>query len=481
MKLFFILTVLTFYQSEAQKLRFAPASNPDEIISLPGLKTPPKFKQYSGYLNATIDGDRKLHYWFVESQNNPASDPVLLWLNGGPGCSSLDGFLSENGPFKVLDGGTGLVPNPYSWNTVANVLYLESPVGVGFSYSVSKNVTSNDDSVAKENYQALVNFFTKYPQFVKNKLFISGESYAGIYIPLLGVEILNGTEKLNLQGLAIGNGFYSRQHNADAVVYYAYYHGIVGHLLWQSLLKDCCSPQGCSFYNVSQACQPHVDQVLHFVNDIGLNDYSIYLDCAGGIRADSTTLKRFQFDLKSVTGSKIKEQPKMQHSRVNGTSFASIPYHQMYPQLGGELKCVDTTAETTYLNRADVQNALHIASGLPPWSVCSDAVHDAYTRIYNDMLPQFKTLLANYTFLVYNGDTDIVCPLNAASAFVADLNLNLTSEYRPWMYEKQVAGFVEVQGNLTLLTVKGSGHMVPQWRPPQALQMISNFLKGVPQ
>lgn len=97
------------------------------------------------------------------------------------------------------------------------------------------------------------------------------------------------------------------------------------------------------------------------------------------------------------------------------------------------------------------------------------------------MFPQFEALLGKYPILVYNGDADIVCPLNSAAEFVAGLNLNSTGDRRPWYNDDQVAGFVEERGPLTLMTVKGSGHMVPQWRPAQAFQMISNFLKGKPQ
>ena len=94
------------------------------MTSLPGYSDPINFDQYSGYLNGSVDGNIQLHYWLVESQSNPGKDPLVLWLNGGPGCSSLDGFLEEHGPFLVDDSGTTLHHNPYSWNKIANMLYL---------------------------------------------------------------------------------------------------------------------------------------------------------------------------------------------------------------------------------------------------------------------------------------------------------------------------------------------------------------------
>jgi cathepsin A (carboxypeptidase C) len=103
----------------------------DEIHDLPGLESKPKFRQYCGYLNASED--RKLHYWFVESQSHPKTDPVILWLNGGPGCSSLEGLFTENGPFRVTEDGKNLTFDQFSWNTVANVWKhrLESDILIG--------------------------------------------------------------------------------------------------------------------------------------------------------------------------------------------------------------------------------------------------------------------------------------------------------------------------------------------------------------
>ncbi|CAG2111856.1 unnamed protein product, partial [Medioppia subpectinata] len=106
------------------------AVNEDEIQSLPGLSEAINFKQYSGYLS--IGDGKHYFYWFVESQKDPKTAPVVLWLNGGPGCSSLFGKLQENGPFKVTPNGLNLTLNPNAWNIEANVVYFESPVGIGF-------------------------------------------------------------------------------------------------------------------------------------------------------------------------------------------------------------------------------------------------------------------------------------------------------------------------------------------------------------
>lgn len=177
----------------------------DEIKSLPGLNGTVPFRQYSGYLDG--GKGRRLFYWLAESEKSPADDPLVLWLNGGPGCSSLEGLFSENGPFRVQADGKSLQRDPFSWNAIANVLFLESPVNVGFSYlDSSSNLTEaelyNDEATVEAKYQALLDFFIKYPNLKKHKLYITGESYAGVYIPLLTRMILEKKKEndFNLQG-----------------------------------------------------------------------------------------------------------------------------------------------------------------------------------------------------------------------------------------------------------------------------------------
>ena len=142
---------------------------------------------YSGYLK--VDESKALHYVFIGSQDK-ASDPVVLWFNGGPGCSSLEGLFQEHGPCVIGDGETEIKTNPWSWNLRAHVVYIESPAGVG--YSIANNTEDwiqNDYSQSEDLFTALKDFYVKFPQLKANDLYISGESYAGIYVPYLGWRI----------------------------------------------------------------------------------------------------------------------------------------------------------------------------------------------------------------------------------------------------------------------------------------------------
>ena len=109
----------------------------DKITDLPGLHYDPGFDMYSGYFTVNREHDRNLFYWYVESQGDPSADPVIFWTNGGPGCSGMYAFAVEHGPFFITSKGN-LFDNPHSWNKNANILYVESPAGVGYSFSAAR-------------------------------------------------------------------------------------------------------------------------------------------------------------------------------------------------------------------------------------------------------------------------------------------------------------------------------------------------------
>ena len=145
---------------------------------------------YSGYL--IINEIKKLHYMFNFAIENWEKKPLILWLNGGPGCSSLDGWVNEHGPMLLGEDGKFKLNN-YTWIKEANIIYLESPGNVGFSLINSTNKTDlylDDNITAEDNLIAVLDFFKKYPEFNKSDFYIAGESYAGIYVPILAYKII---------------------------------------------------------------------------------------------------------------------------------------------------------------------------------------------------------------------------------------------------------------------------------------------------
>jgi cathepsin A (carboxypeptidase C) len=118
----------------------------------------PSVKQLSGYLD--ISDSKHLFFWFEESRHKPKDDPLVLWLNGGPGCSSTTGLLFELGGCSVTDEGNNVTRNENSWNDVANVLFLDQPVGVGYSYSEDGGI-NNSPAAAEDVYAFLILFISQ--------------------------------------------------------------------------------------------------------------------------------------------------------------------------------------------------------------------------------------------------------------------------------------------------------------------------------
>lgn len=170
----------------------------DRVLALPGWEGELPSRMYSGYLN--ISASKHLHYIFVEKE--PAGGPsmrsgnadgpldgavaVNAWFNGGPGCSSLDGFVYENGPFRLVKGDPHRLERfPYAWSKLSHMLYVEQPVGVGFSYSDDESeYVTDDDQSGLDNLAAIEKFYELYPELRDSELVLTGESYAGIYIPV---------------------------------------------------------------------------------------------------------------------------------------------------------------------------------------------------------------------------------------------------------------------------------------------------------
>ncbi|KAF2597805.1 hypothetical protein F2Q68_00009130 [Brassica cretica] len=152
----------------------------DLVARLPGQ---PKvlFRQYAGYVDVDSETGRSLFYYFVEADTHPETKPLTLWLNGGPGCSSLGGgAFTELGPFYPTGDGRGLRINSMSWNKASNLLFVESPAGVGWSYSnTSSDYNTGDETTANDMLVFLLRWFSKFPELKARDFFLTGESYAG--------------------------------------------------------------------------------------------------------------------------------------------------------------------------------------------------------------------------------------------------------------------------------------------------------------
>nr|CAH8865604.1 unnamed protein product [Trichobilharzia regenti] len=451
----------------------------DRIVDLPGVDTPPIFKQYSGYLSGA-DDNIQLHYWLVESSFDPEAAPLLLWLNGGPGCSSLEGLVSENGPYKLVKG-PKLVENQFSWNKFANVLYLEAPAGVGFSYSINGSLHTDDDITSENNFYALLNFLKKFPEYEKRDFYIAGESYAGVYVPTLALRVIN-SDKFNLKGIAVGNGYVHDEFLDNSALYFAYYHGLVDEDQWNTLLTQCCQvgyPTKCLFTrNASDFCDAIIGQIAGSVMT-EMNIYNIYSECEGGITPHHPTSS----DKHSDFGNLFRKNKYMQeHRQLLRTMGRKLQTRLAIP-------CLNDSTIRGYFNSSDVRKAIHVREDIPvEWDICSQEVNFGYTRQYTDLSSQYTQLLqSGVNILIYNGDTDMACNYIGDEWFVDNLNLPVEMNRTSWYYT-EVDGTQQVGGYwkgyklhkslLVYTTIHGAGHMVPQDKPVAAYSMMSIFVQA---
>lgn len=425
-------------------------SEVDKISSLP---QQPKvgFQQYAGYITVDEVQKRALFYYFVEAEVEPASKPVVLWLNGGPGCSSVGaGAFVEHGPFKPTK--NGLIKNDYSWNKEANMLYLESPAGVGFSYSTNESFydSVNDYLTARDNLIFLQHWFTKFSEYKNNEFFITGESYAGHYVPQLAQLIVQTKSKFNLKGIAIGNPLLEFNTDFNSRAEYLWSHGLISDSTYDSFTKIC---------NFSQIRRQYASGALTTV-------------CARVNRLVSMEVSRY-IDSYDVT------------LDVCLSTVEQQTYVLTQLQEGEKIDVCVEDETFTYLNRKEVQEALHAKLvGITTWTTCSGVLKYNMQNLEIPTINILGTLVkSGVRVLVYSGDQDSVLPLIGTRSLVnglaKDIGLNTTESYRTWFNGRQVAGWTQVYGDmLSLATIRGASHEAPFSQPGRSLVLLKAFLEG---
>ncbi|KAF3537527.1 hypothetical protein F2Q69_00018612 [Brassica cretica] len=203
---------------------------------LPGLEGPLPFELETGYVSVGESGDVELFYYFVKSERNPDKDPLMIWLTGGPGCSSICGLLFANGK-QIF---------------VANILYLESPAGSGYSYAKTRRAAETSDTKQIHQIdQFLRSWFVDHPEFISNSFYVGGDSYSGKIVPGVVQQISLGNEKgltplINIQGYVLGNPAVRTNLEPNHRVSFAHRMGLISDELHESLERNC----GGKFFNV---------------------------------------------------------------------------------------------------------------------------------------------------------------------------------------------------------------------------------------
>ncbi|XP_003387315.1 PREDICTED: serine carboxypeptidase-like 49 [Amphimedon queenslandica] len=402
---------------------------------------PDNVTQYKGYIDLQSKGGVGVHlfYWFFESRSAPSTDPLVIWLTGGPGCSSELGLFLENGPF-IINGTSTPTYNPYGWNSFANIIYIDQPGGTGFSYVDKPSEYVHDETqLAIDLWNMMLAFYEKYPKYSKLDLYIFGESYAGHYVPAFARAILasNSIYSENLKGIAIGNGWTDPLVQYTQFAPFALHAGIIDQATADAANKmyPACRDLiiAKKYEEAYDKCEKMSDFILNEAQKkLGrsINPYDIKLDCP-------------------VPG------------------------------------CFDISNLTSFLNRSDVHEDLGV--GTHQWQMCSELVEK---NLINDEVLSFKSALSmvlqeKKRVLIYSGKWDYVCNYFGGRAWTKLVewegqNQFNSASYKAWMVDGAIAGEVKAYSDLTLLEVNNAGHQVPMFVPKQALDILDRFIKNKP-
>ncbi|CAJ2638058.1 unnamed protein product [Trifolium pratense] len=427
------------------------ASEADKVIRLPDQ---PKvdFQQFAGYITVDEVNQRNLFYYFVESEFDAVSKPVVLWLSGGPGCSSIgQGAFSEHGPFHPTKKG-GLVKNRYSWNRVANMLYLESPAGVGFSYSTNTSdyFMVNDERTARDALVFLQGWFTRFQKYQNSDVFITGVSYAGHWAPQIAELILQTKPSFNLKGIAMGNPLLEFTTDYNSRAEFLWSHGLIS-VETYGMLRTVCNYAQIMRENIYGTLSTTCKQVLYqFSKEVGR------LVDSFNIMEDICLPSEFQW--------------------VNET-----------PMDDGEKRDVCVEHETpSYMNRGEVREAIHAKlMGITEWTICSTVLLYNRKNFEDPIISLLGRLVkSGVRVMVYSGDQDAYLPLIGTHSLLQGLakDIGLDREgHRSWFDGPQVAGWTETYGdNLTFATIKGAGHAAAASQPRRSLRLFKSFIEGKP-
>ncbi|KAF2677492.1 serine carboxypeptidase-like protein [Lentithecium fluviatile CBS 122367] len=444
-------------------------------------------ESYAGLLpiSDSPDETRKLFFWFFPSTLSQTPEEVVIWLNGGPGCSSLSGFLTENGPFTWMSGTMAPVQNPYSWNNLTNMIWVEQPVGVGYSQG-SPNIT-DEVELATEFRGFWKNFITTFD--MQNwGVYVTGESYAGYYVPYIadGFIQANDTEYFNLKGISINDpiiGDDTVQQQVVILPYVEYWNNLM--YLNSTFLDQMRERQ--EFCNYTS----YWDTYFKFPPPEG--PFPVLPD---PFDSDEYTCDMFD----NFYGAILEVNPCFNIYHISET--CPHPFSQLGIVNTGDYQ---PPGAQVYFNRTDVQEALHAVVGTN-WMQCTDInvfgngndsshASDASVGPANNGVLQRVIEYTNNT-IIGSGDLDMLLSTNGTLLAIQNMTWNgmqglqaypstpLYAPYHPEYNGGALAG-AGIQGKwshergLTFYTAQLAGHELPGYTPGVAYRMLEILLGRV--
>ncbi|VFQ94629.1 unnamed protein product [Cuscuta campestris] len=461
------------------------AASGSPVKFLPGFDGPLPFQLQTGYIGVGDGEEVQLFYYFIKSESNPKDDPLILWITGGPGCSPLRAINQEIGPLLLepveYDDGSlpRLLPYPYSWTKVASFIFLDLPVGTGFSYATTSTALQSDNLLTGTNaYEFLQKWLVENPQFLANPFYVGGDSYSGITVPIITEMISNGNERgikpfVQLQGYILGNPLTSPADSNNRIPF-AHRMALISDDLYQELKRD-CKGEYVDTDLTNLLCQQHLQTYTQSIEGIYLSNILEPIcvtsdddDSFSSIEASASSSRPF-----------LPTLPSGQHTRYLFDKYYKQKRRLKNPDLLPRLKCRDDWFKLSeyWANNDRSQEALHVRKGTKEkWEHCTSNL--PFTQVVRNVTPYHVRLSRmGYRSLVYSGDHDMVIPYLSTHAWIKSLNYSVVEDWRPWMVEGQVAGYTTTYANqMTFATVKGGGHTAPEYRPSECLEMFKRWI-----
>lgn len=389
-------------------------------------------ESYSGFVTVDAKHNSNLFFWYVAAKNNREQAPLLVWLQGGPGASSLFGLFEENGPFHIHKN-MSVKHREFSWHQNHHMIYVDNPVGTGFSFTDSdEGYSTNEEQVGENLLKFIHQFFVLFPNLLSHPFYVAGESYGGKYVPAFGHAIHNSQNqpKINLQGLAVGDG-YTDPLNQLNYGEYLYELGLIDLNARQKFDQDTAAAIACA----ERKDMPCANKLIQ-----GLFD---------GVDGQESFFKK-------VTG-----------------------LESYYNFIKGDEDKDSTLVD--FLSHPEVRKGIHVGE-LPFHSL--DEHNKVAEKLSNDQMdtvaPWVSELLSHYRMLFYNGQLDIICGYPMMVDFLMKLPFDGDNEYKQanrevYRVDGEIAGYKKKAGRLQEVLVRNAGHMVPRDQPKWAFDMISSF------
>ncbi|AOW01259.1 pheromone-processing carboxypeptidase KEX1 [Yarrowia lipolytica] len=434
----------------------APPSQSDYFVRhIPGLDSVDNYTMHSGNILTDAAHNGNLFFWLVEAQYKITERPkTIVWFNGGPGCSSMDGALLEVGPFRIVDDKLRVDPNKGSWHKYANVLFVDQPYGTGYSYSDTDSYLTGLGQVGDEMDSFMTQFLKLFPERAHDDFYLAGESYAGQYIPYIATK-LQQTRTVDLKGLLIGNGWMDPANQYYQYVPYALDYGVIEKT--EEHVKD--------LKELTDTCE----RAINIAKDKNNGRLPVHIRACEDIMNGIVELSRNE-----------RSAPESEGICVN---YYDVSKEDKWPSCGMNWPEI-LPYVTDWLRQDATVQALNVNNDKQEsWQECNGAVGSRMRQGNDDaavyLLPD---LLESMEILFFNGDRDLICNHYGNERMIEQLEWNGKKgwteglELDDWVVDGVSKGKKQSDRNLTYVRIYNASHMVPYDEPEACLTMLNDFI-----